>query len=614
MKAKRLVSGIMLVVLLAGVICGASASYSLIEHYEGTKHALRDQIDKDVVKLESDFNTFNQTLGRHANNQIYANIYASEAMSNETVRNVIRAVLKFQRADIILLSQYQQLECMSENCLDECDAMDITGKSIADARSELTMASDIWADMETCKANMTNEDNVSVSKSVLKREIAKRGEIVLKLADYRDHVLKASSILKNELEQHSGEYKNAKRDYGENKPTLDSKLAKAKTLLDQSKDMDSHNYTVFKSVYDEIVQEKNDVEDLARDELYFKAREKQKGLIKAVDDLDKKISADISSIKGEEAHRNGVIMFLIALICALIPLTLKTKELLEVDRGLRRQVLAELIKMIVIAAIALAVIYVLINVLVAPLLSLPLFFAITYQSSERRAKLNNVISSTRFGISSSSGKVVTVDTSPIIAKKINPFDNIMIPGDMITPTEVTKEEPVKITENIRNTFVRIKERIKGYVITITESDVKVPYQVTSEMFERAEENTRNCKTAEEKARALFDWLEAELQYGTSKRGAVGYRNSREVYEQKEGVCGEMAYTLITLFRSVGLRAGYVSVAVDAYGNRVNHGCVWVSIDRHEVLVDIAYHTFDIHHLRYSKISDVKAIKKFQAWR
>jgi len=176
------------------------------------------------------------------------------------------------------------------------------------------------------------------------------------------------------------------------------------------------------------------------------------------------------------------------------------------------------------------------------------------------------------------------------------------------------EEPPSIAENLRDTLTRIKQRIKGYVITVTEPDVEVPYQLTPEMFERAEEKIKDCNTDEEKARVLFDWLESEIQYGTSTRGSIGYRNSTEVFDQKEGVCGEMTYTYITIARSLGLRAGYVSVTRDADGDEVQHGCSYVSLNGRDVLVDLAYHTFDIHHLRYSKISDVKAIKKFQAWR
>ena len=104
--------------------------------------------------------------------------------------------------------------------------------------------------------------------------------------------------------------------------------------------------------------------------------------------------------------------------------------------------------------------------------------------------------------------------------------------------------------------------------------MEVPYQLTPEMFERAEATTMDCKTDEEKAKVLFDWLESEIKYGSSKRG-VGYRNSKEVFEQKEGVCGEMTYTYITIARSLGLKAGYVSVAVDAYGNKVHHGCAYM---------------------------------------
>ena len=76
----------------------------------------------------------------------------------------------------------------------------------------------------------------------------------------------------------------------------------------------------------------------------------------------------------------------------------------------------------------------------------------------------------------------------------------------------------------------------------------------------------------------------------------------------------MAYTYIAIARSLGLKAGYVSVAVDAYGSRVHHGCAYVSLNGRDVLVDIAYHTFDISHQEYSKLSDREAIRQFKSWR
>ena len=95
---------------------------------------------------------------------------------------------------------------------------------------------------------------------------------------------------------------------------------------------------------------------------------------------------------------------------------------------------------------------------------------------------------------------------------------------------------------------------------------------------------------------------------------MGYRNSKEVFEQKEGVCGEMTYTYITIARSLGLKAGYVSVAVDAEQQGASWLRIYVSLNSREVLVDIAYHAFDISHREYSKLSDREAIRQFKSWR
>ena len=134
------------------------------------------------------------------------------------------------------------------------------------------------------------------------------------------------------------------------------------------------------------------------------------------------------------------------------------------------------------------------------------------------------------------------------------------------------------------------------------------------MFETAKFETKSFASEEEKARHLFVFLKSIIKYGDEKRGIVGYRDSIEVWMSGEGVCGEMSYLYITLARSVGLKAGYVHVYKDYNNKEVNHACAWIKLNGKDVLVDIAYNTFDIGHRGYSKIIDNEAMKRLESWR
>jgi hypothetical protein len=121
-------------------------------------------------------------------------------------------------------------------------------------------------------------------------------------------------------------------------------------------------------------------------------------------------------------------------------------------------------------------------------------------------------------------------------------------------------------------------------------------------------------TDELKAKRLFDWFEENIVYGETKRGSVGYRHAIEVFETKEGVCGEMAILYVVMARSVGLKANYVSVKQDYRGETVAHACAGVWLDTRLVQIDPAYNTYNIHHKDYEPKSDLDATYNFKGWR
>ena len=177
---------------------------------------------------------------------------------------------------------------------------------------------------------------------------------------------------------------------------------------------------------------------------------------------------------------------------------------------------------------------------------------------------------------------------------------------------IKKENKIKYLESKLKGAISLDIIEQNYNISISDNSVDNPFLINSELIKIIHEHTKDKKDDFSKARAIFDWVEQNIEYGTRKL-INGYRNSKEVLLLKEGICGEMAYLYITMARSLGLKSNYVSVSVDNRGKKVSHGCASVRMNRH-ILVDPAYHTFDIKHSRYRIISDREAIQNYKSWR
>lgn len=156
---------------------------------------------------------------------------------------------------------------------------------------------------------------------------------------------------------------------------------------------------------------------------------------------------------------------------------------------------------------------------------------------------------------------------------------------------------------------------QGYSFALCDSSVSFPFQLTPELLHRAHILSRT--PTHQRARAIFDYLHEKLEYGTSRREkSKHYSSGSEVWENKQGVCGEMSYLYVSMARFAGLISGYVSVTVDLSGKNVNHACAYTQTSRNSPVIcaDIAYHKFDIKHLNWSQISDEKAWELFKLWR
>jgi hypothetical protein len=152
----------------------------------------------------------------------------------------------------------------------------------------------------------------------------------------------------------------------------------------------------------------------------------------------------------------------------------------------------------------------------------------------------------------------------------------------------------------------------NYKLLLSEPNVNNPFVIDSGLIRIIRNYTRFYPGKEDRARAVFNWIENNIDYGNSE-WYPRYRNSSEVLKKRKGVCGEMVFLYITMARSVGLKCSYVAVRRDCNNQKVHHACAIVDAGR-KILVDPAYNTFDIHHCQYKVLSDKEVIECFKQWR
>ena len=152
-----------------------------------------------------------------------------------------------------------------------------------------------------------------------------------------------------------------------------------------------------------------------------------------------------------------------------------------------------------------------------------------------------------------------------------------------------------------------------YSMMIVDDSISVPFKIDARMIAVADEMAK-IDDEVKRAKAIFDWVEKNIEYDYSDNVYHSYRDSVEVEKDGVGVCGEQAYLYTVMARRAGLMSGYVSVDVDAFGKDVDHACSWVMADGKRILVDPAYKRFGLKHQKYRYLTDSQATFNFNAWR
>lgn len=153
-----------------------------------------------------------------------------------------------------------------------------------------------------------------------------------------------------------------------------------------------------------------------------------------------------------------------------------------------------------------------------------------------------------------------------------------------------------------------------YDLVVVERATANPFQISPRLMEITATLVASSRGEEATAKAIFEWVQRHVRYGSARRRGVGYRDSIEVKSDAEGVCGEQAYLYVSMARLAGLTSSFVRVKRDHRGAPVNHACASVMVDGTRVLADPAYHAFGIEHQDYEVMDDLRAHRLFVAMR
>ncbi len=192
-----------------------------------------------------------------------------------------------------------------------------------------------------------------------------------------------------------------------------------------------------------------------------------------------------------------------------------------------------------------------------------------------------------------------------------------------------------------------------YSLSLFDPSMDTPFCLQPDLIKRLDKIPEYAHTKFGRAKSLFNFLHNQIKY--EQLPFKSYRNGREVWTDKKGVCGEMAFLYVVCARYLGIHSTYVHVDVDDKGKSVCHACAGIylkdtqgiiddyfdlesdaptkrtfisSLFRSDYsrpkdipvsangiqLVDIAYRSFDVKHRKFTPRCDWDAFKDYTAWR
>lgn len=153
-----------------------------------------------------------------------------------------------------------------------------------------------------------------------------------------------------------------------------------------------------------------------------------------------------------------------------------------------------------------------------------------------------------------------------------------------------------------------------YLGKVTESNGIMAdiFKLTQSMMQQVEE-IKSASQPDNLAENIFNWIVSNIIYdnGHSKEH---YRTARETYNEKRGVCGELAVLYMSFLKAVNIDSSFCEVTRDNTGADVQHGCVMIKTSEDQPhLSDVAYKAFIIEHQQYRELNDDELKSKYENW-
>ena len=145
--------------------------------------------------------------------------------------------------------------------------------------------------------------------------------------------------------------------------------------------------------------------------------------------------------------------------------------------------------------------------------------------------------------------------------------------------------------------------VDDYYVTMLDGSVDYPFQINMDAVKEVRGFIDLDADEYEKAKSVYLFMKSKgVTYHCLGQGRT--RDAERAWREKQGSCFDQTLLYVALARSVGLKTAYYSVSVDYKGKGVNHACAGVKIGKDKtVMVDPAYHTFDINHRSITKKTD-----------
>lgn len=138
------------------------------------------------------------------------------------------------------------------------------------------------------------------------------------------------------------------------------------------------------------------------------------------------------------------------------------------------------------------------------------------------------------------------------------------------------------------------------------------FNLTQSMMQQVEE-IKAASAPDKLAENIFTWIENNISYD-SEHSKEHYRTARETYNEKRGVCGELAVLYMSFLKAVNIECSFCEVTIDNSGADVQHACIMIKNNEgQQHLSDVAYKAFTIDHKQYRELSDDELRSKYDNW-